>query len=133
MQGNKSESLNFDQWNELKQKINFNRQAPYFKIREVWWTSIGHNIGFEQNGRNDMFERPVLITKKFNNYVFLGLPLTGKHKQGKYYFPINIDGRDTSVIISQIRLFDAKRLIRKMSVLEKETFTRIHKEFYNNL
>jgi hypothetical protein len=29
--------------------------------------SIGENIGFEQNGKNDMFERPVLVLQNFEH------------------------------------------------------------------
>lgn len=125
--------ISFAEWAVLKQDIHFNRQAPYFKEREIWWTSIGYNIGNEQNGRNDMFERPVLVLKRFNSFVFLGLPLTGKAKEGKHYYPINIDGRETSVIISQIRLFDSKRLIRKMTVLDEDNFIKIKNKFCENL
>ena len=32
-----------------------------FKERDIFWVSIGQNIGYEQNGKSDIFSRPVLI------------------------------------------------------------------------
>ena len=31
-------------------------------------------MGFEEDGKNDNFVRPVLVLKKFNNDMFLGIP-----------------------------------------------------------
>ena len=62
----------FDQWNELKKKIEVEKNEPdkFPKEGEVWMSSLGKNIGFEQNGSGDNFSRPVLIVKKFNNHMF---------------------------------------------------------------
>jgi len=51
----------FFDWTELKIKIHSQERVFYFREREIWWTSLGLNIGFEQNGKNKRFERPVLI------------------------------------------------------------------------
>jgi hypothetical protein len=31
----------------------------YFREKEIWWACLGANIGFEQNGKNENFERPI--------------------------------------------------------------------------
>lgn len=47
---------------------------------------MGVNIGYEEDGKNEKFERPVLILKKFNQYLILVVPLSSKIKNNKYYF-----------------------------------------------
>ena len=49
-----------------------------FKEGEVWWCSVGLNVGEEEFGKGERFVRPVLIFKKFTQNSFLGIPLTGQ-------------------------------------------------------
>ncbi len=83
-------------------------------------------FGFEQDGRGNDFLRPVLILKKFNNEIFWALPMTKNAKSGKYYHIISLDQREPSaLILSQIRLIDAKRLAYKIGFVEKQDFAII--------
>ena len=67
----------FIDWNNLKYElITIKSPPPNFNERDIWWCSIGVNVGYEVNGKNGPFERPVLIIKKYNNDMFFGLPLT---------------------------------------------------------
>lgn len=68
---------NFDQWNELKKLVNRNRPTFYVKEREIRYAHLGHNVGYEQDGKGKDFKRPVLVLKKIGN-VFLVLPMTTK-------------------------------------------------------
>ncbi len=105
----------YDSWNELKK--NFSKaKRVYFDKGEIWFAAIGKNLGDEEDGKNQNFERPVLITRKFNNNIFLGIPLTSQDKEGKYYHKLH--SFNSTAILSQIRLFDAKRLLRKIGKLE---------------
>ncbi len=55
----------FDRWNNQKKVIQqLNNQGILFSEREVWWCALGENIGDEENGKNELFERPVLIIRK---------------------------------------------------------------------
>ena len=54
----------FSDWTKLKIRIHSRRKKVYFKEREIWWVSLGVNIGHEQDGKNIRFERPVLILKR---------------------------------------------------------------------
>lgn len=119
----------FNQWNELKKSLQQQNQQIFFHEREIWWCSLGINLGSEQDGRNDTFERPVLIVKKFNQDIFLCLPLTTASKEGKYYHGTKHENRTYSVVLSQIRLLDKKRLQRKIRVLPEEEFEEILKRF----
>ena len=116
----------FDKWNINKKTLNSNTQGPFYNEREIWWCSLGVNIGFEQDGTGDNFDRPILVIKGFNKNTFLSIGLTGKKKTGKYYFYLGkIEGRDSTAVLSQIRLVDSKRLIRKIITLDETTFTNL--------
>ena len=117
---------NFDQWNEVKKKIHGQKPRVFYHEREVWWCSLGVNVGSEQDGTGKNFDRPVLILKGFNSEVFVALALTGKKKEGKFYFYLGkIEDRDASAVLSQIRLIDTKRLIRKVSTLDEGLFLKL--------
>lgn len=60
----------FDVWNNKKKELNNAVFNSYVHAREIWWCSIGINVGDEEDGKNSMFERPVLIIKKFNQQAF---------------------------------------------------------------
>ena len=97
-----------------------NNKEVYFKEGEVWWCSIGMNVGDEEFGKGTTFRRPVLIFKKFSNNSFLGLPLAGKEKEGSWYVPTLVIGKKGSVMLNQARVFDRKRLQRRIMVMTKE-------------
>jgi mRNA-degrading endonuclease toxin of MazEF toxin-antitoxin module len=110
---------NFDGWNELKKKIN-TRNPIYVSERDIWFCSVGLNVGSEQSGKNELFERPVLVIKKVTMNTFIGVPLTSNKKKGSWY--VEIESTGSSAIISQIKLFDTRRLARKIGVVPVEEF-----------
>ncbi|MEK7645463.1 MAG: type II toxin-antitoxin system PemK/MazF family toxin [Patescibacteria group bacterium] len=113
----------FDRWNEKKKYIHGKEYIPFFHEREVWWCSLGLNVGYEQDG-GEGFERPMLVVKKFNKDVFWALPFTTSHKQNQYHFPIF--GEEGSVIIlSQLRLMSSKRLERYVYKMSEEHFREV--------
>lgn len=124
----------FEGWSEKKQTIDRRPDAPFYHEREVWWCSLGVNVGFEQDGTGKNYDRPVVIMRGFNAQTCVALALTGKRKVGKFYVPIGeIEGRQASVILSQIRLVDTKRLIRKMSTLDEDTFATVRDALQHTL
>ena len=116
----------FDKWNDRKKEIHNEPVAPYYNEREIWWCSLGINVGFEQDGTSKNFDRPILIIKGFNKNTFLGVALTGKKKEGKYYVYLGkVEDRDATAVLSQIRLIDSKRLIRKIETLDEKVFKKV--------
>lgn len=116
----------FDAWNVRKQSLNKERIDKFCHPREIWWCTLGVNIGFEQDGTGRNFARPFVIVRGFNESIFWGAALTTREKAGKYYFPIGlVERKNASVILSQIRLFDARRLVRKIATLDGETFEKL--------
>ena len=83
------------------------------------------NIGFEQDGKNKQFERPVLVLKKFNKNILWILSLTSSDKKGKYYHEVEYKGKKYQVVLSQLRLISSKRLIRKIRKLSQAEFNEI--------
>jgi mRNA interferase MazF len=117
---------NFDQWNVEKQKINASSRKVLYHPREIWWCSFGVNVGREQDGKGEHFRRPVIIIHGFNPDTFLGVALVGRKMQGKYYFPLGvIDDREASVSLSQVRIFDVKRLDEKIMMLDQALFEQL--------
>lgn len=100
-----------------------------FHEREIWWCSLGENLGFEQDGKNEHFERPVLILKKFSHDVFLGIPMTSTKKNHPFYFPYKFHGGEGSFVLSQARILSVKRLQRKIIVVGRGLFSDIKDKF----
>jgi len=101
-----------------------------FKEGEIWWCSIGMNVGVEVYGKGRKFERPVLIFKKLDGDSFLGLPLTSKFKMGTWYVPVRSGGTNGTVLLAQARVFDARRLIKKIGTLSIEDLSDVRFSFF---
>jgi mRNA-degrading endonuclease toxin of MazEF toxin-antitoxin module len=112
----------FNKWNEIKKKLDA-RKPVYVSEREIWFCSVGLNVGSEQSGKHEFFERPVLVIKKVTLNTFIGVPLTSNKKTGSWY--VKIESTDSSAIISQIKLFDTRRLARKITIVTIPEFDRI--------
>ena len=114
----------FDVWNVAKQKLHASDHTRHFYVheREIWWCSLGVNIGDEEDGKNDLFERPVLVIKKFNRNIVLIVPLKTKVKSNKYQFAFMYDTAVFAVILSQLRLVSTKRLTRRLRKMDFDLF-----------
>ncbi len=119
---------NFDECNVVKKTLDDKHRTPTFKQREVWWCSVGLNVGHEENGKNEFFNRPVLVVRKFNNQIFLGVPLSTKIKDNKFYHPIHLKGKSGSVLLSQIRVWDSKRLTHKVGDITQDQFDLVRRK-----
>ena len=117
----------FDKWNIKKKLINQKEISggQFFNEREIWWGSVGLNIGYEQDGKNDDFERPLLIIRKFNRDIVWVVPLTTVAKNNKFHYQLKTSG--SFVILSQIRLVSTKRLIRRAEKITDPEFEEIIK------
>ncbi len=119
---------NFDDWNVSKKMIQNERENRYYNKREIWWCNLGVNIGSEQDGTGEEFQRPVLIICGINKNTCVIIPLTTSKRRHYFRIPIGlVDGKETSAIISQIRLIDTKRLINKLGFLNQDVFECVRK------
>lgn len=124
----------YNLWNVEKQKIDCRTQMNvYYAEREIWWCSVGINIGVEINGKNSKFERPVLILKKFNGLMLWVLPLTTKDKSKSIYY-VRVERPTIAwVSLTQIKSISSLRLLRKVCTLSNEDFIRINLSIINLL
>lgn len=107
----------FNEWNKDKQHINNNKKIIYFKEGDIWWVSLGINIGVEIDGKKNHFERPVIILKRVNYHSAIIIPLTSTIRENDDRFVnYEIDGIKKSANISQIRMIDTKRFRRKAKI-----------------
>lgn len=117
----------FVSWHKKKSVLHYDKIRPFFSEREIWFCTLGNNIGYEQDGRGEQFLRPIIVIKKFNNEIFWGVPLTKTEKTNKYYFKFSLDDNFSHAILSQIRLIDAKRLNYKIGDMSETDFAEIKK------
>ncbi len=115
----------FQEWHTEKSDLDEYKVRAFFHEREIWFTSLGVNIGFEQDGRGQRFLRPIAVLKKFNNEVLWAIPLTKTQKKGQYYFSFQFEGDMSTAILSQIRLIDAKRLQYKIGDMSEKDFAQL--------
>jgi mRNA interferase MazF len=117
----------FDRWNEKKKKMDQRVMGnPLFvSAREVWWCSVGVNVGSEIDGKNEHFERPILVIRIFSQDGFLGIPLTSKDKGHRYAVPVCHEKGMSFANTSQLRLFSKKRMLRKIGMVEMGDFKKV--------
>ncbi|KKP55890.1 MAG: hypothetical protein UR50_C0014G0005 [Parcubacteria group bacterium GW2011_GWC1_34_10] len=113
----------FTDWTKIKVAVHLSEKEVYPKVKEIWWASLGQNIGVEINGKNENFERPVLILKVFNNNFILVVPISSTKKEGRYYYIFkNTENKNNILILSQLKSISSKRLIRKVGDMSSEDF-----------
>lgn len=121
----------FDRWNAIKRATDVaaDEHRLYFREGEVWWIRLGRNIGYEVNGKNTEFTRPVLILKKYNQFSFLAAPLTTNDKPNRYRVAVGtFDGKASFATLSQLRNIDSKRLVKKIGHVAREVLGRTKQE-----
>ena len=118
----------FDGWNARKKEIHHGGANKLYHEREIWWCALGVNIGFEQDGSGVEHRRPMLILKGLSRETCLAVPLTtAEHKHPLRPSVGAVSGKEAKALISQIRVIDTKRLVRKIGYLDKVVFQDIRK------
>jgi len=124
----------YKQIEELKnEKIEAKNIMRSFKERDIFYIKMGHNIGFEQDGKGKDFTRSVIILRKLTKDLFIGIPTTTKYKEGSFFYNFEFKektlkgiklNKDTA-ILAQIRVFSSARLINNIGVISKEDFFKL--------
>ena len=127
----------FDTWNDEKKVLNTKqREDFYINPREIWYTKMGVNIGFEEDEKEN-FLRPVLVLKKVGN-LFFTVALTSKGKKNNWFY-YNFTApsffskhkkhiNDSSAILSQVKAMDKNRFIEKIGFISEEDFFKLQKK-----
>lgn len=116
----------FNNWNELKQKINeTEKKSFYIKQREIWYVNLWINIWNEENGKNEDFRRPVLVLKKLWN-IYLCVAMTSKWKDNNNFY--HKYKENSYMILSQAKAIDRKRFLDKIDIVPILDFNEITKK-----
>ncbi|TSC75262.1 MAG: mRNA interferase, partial [Parcubacteria group bacterium Gr01-1014_33] len=104
--------------------------APLVSEREIWWVSIGENVGSEIDGKSKLFSRPVIIFKKLAHGFYLVIPTTTQPRKGSWYVAFRQQGKDMIACLHQVRTIDYRRLSSKLGRIDGNDFTRIQEGFW---
>lgn len=119
----------FSHWVVVKRALNAIEIPVPFCEREVWWASLGENIGFELDGKSFDYSRPIVILRVFsrNNLFFVPLTTAKEDRIKPFLFDVGevIPGRQSKASLSHTSSMDARRLLTKIGMLEEN--------LYNNL
>lgn len=121
----------FEQWSFYKQQLDARDISRlYYKEREIWFCSIGINVGWEEDGKNETFDRPVIILKKYWPSLFLGVPCSSADSRHARLYKIQEADAEFLVLISQMRVFDARRLRRRIYKINRASYEILMSEVY---
>lgn len=124
---------NFNEWNKKKVDIDKNIEYNHPKEKEIWWCSVGLNIGTEVYGKGNDYTRPVLIINAAGSESFIGIPLSSKIKNKKYSCIIKTDDKKLhTALVYQIRSFDKRRLTKKIYDLSADEYLKV-KQYFDKL
>jgi len=115
----------YNEWNQLKQSINQEENKVFFRERDIFWASIGVNIGYEQDGKGKIFSRPILILKKYSKNIFFGIPLSTQIKRGSFFFEFQLNNKSSNALLVQSRIYDSKRLENKIGMISENDFKQL--------
>ncbi len=125
----------YDEWNTIKKHLNDTHRKVFAHDREIWWCSLGINIGTETDGKHENFNRPVLILKRFTEDMILVAPITSRIISNRFHIPISINSgkHKSSGKWAEIREISPKRLMRKIDTLPNSVFKVVKHQFLNIL
>ncbi len=103
-----TDAIQFSQWTKEKVNLRYNVELPKFPIYNnfIYWCNLGINVGSEQNKL-----RPVLILKTSKNSpICTILPLTTKRLNDKFWFHIDLEEVDSTVLVEQLKVVSKLRI-----------------------
>lgn len=101
----------------------------FYREKEIWWAALGQNIGYEINGKQELYERPILILKKYNADTCFILPFTTQIKYPLPWYQIFISNKLGVINLTQGRTISSKRLLRRYEMLDSEKYEQILQSF----
>jgi len=117
----------FDGWNKVK-KLAHAEHPRLYTVREIWWCRLGVNIGTEQDGKGEWYDRPCVIMRGFGPDACLIIPLTTSTHEHQLRVSIGlVEGQQARANLSQIRVVDTRRLTRKVGFLNKDEYVKLRK------
>jgi|ERR1035437_398173 mRNA interferase MazF len=117
----------FDSWNFHKKAIDLMAINSLYREREIWWCALGLNVGSEDDGKNEYFERPVLLFRSFGAETSWVIPLSSRQdsRQSRLNYRVDVQGTSRTARLHQLRLVSNKRLIRFVELVSYQDFQNI--------
>jgi mRNA interferase MazF len=116
----------FAEWFTLKKDLHERHKTPPFvSEREIWWASVGENVGSEINGKSGLFSRPVIIYRKLSHGFYFVIPTTTQSKEGSWFVPIRYKDKPMIACLHQARAIDYRRLSSRLGRLDGDDFEAI--------
>ncbi len=120
----------FQAWIGLKEELHSIEHVPPLVTQgDIWWISIGENVGSEVNGKSNLFSRPAIIFKKLSHNFYFVIPTTTQIREGTWYVKFRQQDRGMVACLHQARSVDYRRLSSKLGTLDDEDFARIKAGF----
>lgn len=120
----------FFEWITLKAKLDSNEcKPPYVNEGDIWWCSVGENVGSEIGGKSDLFSRPVVILKKLSHGFYFVVPTTTRTREGTWFVGFSHRGIIMNACLHQSRAIDYRRFYSKLGRLGDDDFDRLKKGF----
>lgn len=121
---------NFLAWFGLKRTIHERQhKPPLVSEGDIWWASIGENVGSEINGKSQLFSRPVIIYRKLAHGFYFVVPTTTQEKQGSWFVAFRQHAKTMVACLHQARAIDYRRLSSKLGTIDDEDFERVKHKF----
>jgi mRNA interferase MazF len=122
----------FASWLGLKSSLHETaHKPPHVSEGDIWWASVGENVGSEINGKSKLFSRPVIILKKLSHGFYFVLPTTTQERKGTWFVAFRQNARPMVACLHQARALDYRRLPSKLGSIDDEDFTRVKDGFRN--
>ena len=120
----------FLEWIGLKERLHASViSIPYVREGEMWWASIGENVGWEINGKNKNFTRPVIVLKKLAKGFYFVIPVTSQLRNGTWYINFKQREKAMTACLQQARSMDYRRFYSKLGELDDEDYRKIKQGF----
>lgn len=118
----------FDDWNEVKKRINNDVTKSHIRAGEVRWASLGVNVGSEIDGKGTgRYNRPVLILDTMGAHLALVIPLSTSIKKRAGYKQISLNEREVSLCIGQLKSISTNRIFDRVSKLSNDRLSEVKK------
>lgn len=105
---NSYDTILFAEWTKQKTNLRYNGKFPKFPLYNnfIYWCNLGINIGSEQNKL-----RPVLILRSSKaSPICTVLPLTTKRLHDIFWFHIDLETIDSTVLVEQLKVVSKIRI-----------------------
>jgi len=120
----------FLEWIQVKiglhTKIN---KPPLVNEGDIWWSSLGENVGTEINGKGKSFKRPVIIFKKISRKFYFVIPASSQMHAGPWYMPYKDGELEVIACLHQARSIDSRRLLNKQGEMNSTDFINLRQRF----